>query len=102
VDRHPVHRGKQVQQWLAQHKEQIELFLLPSYSPQLNPTEYLNGDVKQGVYSKPPSRNLTQLKQRLISHLRKLQKLPSRIVKYFHHPFIAYASNKMQAQLVPG
>ena len=102
VDRHPVHRGKRVQQWLAQHKEQIELFLLPSYSPQLNPTEYLNGDVKQGVHSKPPTRNLAQLKQRLISHLRKLQKLPSRICKYFQHPSIAYASNKMKAQLVPG
>lgn len=102
VDQHPVHHGRQVQQWLAEHKEQIELFYLPSYSPQLNPTEYLNGDVKQGVHSKPPSRNLAQLKQRLISHLRKLQKLPSRIIKYFQHPFIAYASNKMQAQLVPG
>lgn len=102
VDQHPVHRGAQVQQWLAQHKQQIELFLLPSYSPQLNPTEYLNGDVKQGVHSKPPSRNLAQLKQRLISHLRKLQKLPSRVRKYFEHPFIAYASNKTQAQLVPG
>ncbi|QZZ23661.1 IS630 family transposase [Leptothermofonsia sichuanensis E412] len=102
VDRHPVHRGKQVQQWLAEHTEQIELVLLPSYSPELNPTEYLNGDVKQGVHSKPPSPNLAQLKQRLISHLRKLQKLPSRIIKYFEHPCITYASNKMQAQLVPG
>jgi transposase len=102
VDRHPVHRGGQVQQWLAAHNDQIELFLLPSYSPELNPTEYLNGDVKQGVHSKSPSRNLAQLKQRLISHLRKLQKLPSRIVKYFEHPCIAYASDKMQAQLVPG
>jgi transposase len=91
-----------VQQWLAAHNDQIELFLLPSYSPELNPTEYLNGDVKQGVHSKPPSRNLAQLKQRLISHLRTLQKLPSRIVKYFEHPCIAYASDKTQAQLVPG
>lgn len=98
VDQHPVHRGQQVRQWLAEHKQQIELFYLPSYSPQLNPVEYLNGDVKQGVHSKPPTRNLAQLKQRLISHLRKLQKLPSRIQKYFEHPFIAYASNKMQSQ----
>jgi transposase len=102
VDRHPVHRSGKVQHWLAEHKEQIELFLLPSYSPELNPTEYLNGDVKQGVHSKPPSRNLAQLKQRLLSHLRKLQKLPSRILKYFEHPLIAYAANKMQAQLLPG
>jgi transposase len=93
VDRHPVHRGTQVQQWLEEHREHIELFFLPSYSPELNPIEYLNGDVKQGVHSKPPSRNLGQLKQRLISHLRKLQKLPHRIQKYFQHHSIAYAAS---------
>lgn len=92
VDRHPVHRSIVVQQWLALHKQQIELFYLPSYSPQLNPAEYLNCDVKQGVHSKPPTRTLTQLKHRLISHLHKLQKLPARIKKYFEHPFIAYAA----------
>jgi transposase len=90
IDQHPIQRVQRVQQWLAEHKEQIELFYLPSYSLQLNPVEYLNGDVKQGVYSKPPTRNPAQLKQRLISHLRKLQKLPSHIQKYFEHPFIAY------------
>jgi len=92
VDRHPVHRSTVVQQWLALHKQQIELFYLPSYSPQLNPAEYLNCDVKQGVHSQPPTRTLTQLKHRLISHLHKLQKLPARIKKYFEHPFIAYAA----------
>lgn len=96
VDQHPVHRGKQVQQWLSQHRDEIEVFYLPSYSPQLNPAEYLNGDIKQGVHSKPPTRNLSQLKQRVMSHLRKLQKLPSRVQKYFEHPFIAYAADKKQ------
>jgi transposase len=102
VDRHPVHRATQVQQWLDEHLEQIEVFFLPSYSPELNPTEYLNGDVKQGVHSKPPSRDLGQLKQRLISHLRKLQKLPARIQKYFEHSSIAYAASKLHPQLLPG
>lgn len=92
VDRHPVHRSDAVQQWLAKHQDKIELHFLPPYSPQLNPAEYLNCDVKQGVHSKPPTRNLSQLKGRLRSHLFKLQKLPSRIVKYFQHPFIAYAA----------
>ena len=36
VDRHPVHRSTAVRQWLAEHEQQIELFYLPSYSPQLN------------------------------------------------------------------
>lgn len=92
VDRHPIHLNPKIPAWLAQHAEQIELFYLPSYSPQLNPTEYLNGDVKQGVHDKPPSRSMTQFKQRLMSHLRKLQKLPARIRSYFQHPAIAYAA----------
>jgi len=91
VDRHPVHRAAAVKQWLAQHREDIELLYLPPYSPQLNPAEYLNCDVKQRVHSKPPTRNQSQLKQRTLSHLRKLQKLPKRVMKYFEHPFIAYA-----------
>jgi transposase len=92
VDRHPVHRQARVNRWLQEHAGQIELFFLPSYSPQLNPVEYLNGDVKQQVHSKPPSRNLSQLKGRVLSQLRKLQKLPARIRNYFKHPSIAYAA----------
>lgn len=92
VDRHPVHRSQAVQQWLVQQRQAIELFYLPPYSPQLNPAEYLNCDLKQGVHSKPPTRNQTQLKQRVLSHLHKLQKLPDRVMRYFKHPFIAFAA----------
>jgi transposase len=102
VDRHPVHRAQAVKDWFAKHTKDIELFYLPPYSPQLNPAEYLNCDVKQGVHSKPPSRSQNQLQQRALSHLRKLQKLPQRIMKYFEHPFIAYAAYKTPAQLLPG
>ena len=92
VDRHPVHRSNAVRQWLHDHRVQMEMHFLPPYSPQLNPAEYLNCDVKQGVHSKPPTRNLAQLKGRVSSHLHKLQKLPNRVIKYFKHPFIAYAA----------
>jgi transposase len=92
TDRHPIHLNPRVKKWLEQHSEQIEMFNLPAYSPQLNPVEYLNGDVKQGVHDKPPSRNLHQFKQRLMSQLRKLQKLPDRVRSYFQHPSIAYAA----------
>lgn len=92
ADRHPVHFRKTVQQWLAAHETQIEVFYLPSYSPQLNPVEYLNNDVKQQVHSKPPTRNLAELKYRVMSSLSKLQKLPQRVSNYFQHPEIAYAA----------
>jgi hypothetical protein len=91
TDRYPIHLNPRVKKWLEQHVQQIEMFNSPAYSPQLNPVEYLNGDVKQGVHDKPPSRNLHQFKQRLMSHLRKLQKLPDRVRSYFQHSSIAYA-----------
>lgn len=93
VDRHPVHRRKLVKQWFEANSEQIELFYLPPYSPQLNPVEYFNGDLKQSVHDKPPTRSLKQLKQRVLSQLRKLQKLPARIKRYFQHSSIAYAAS---------
>ncbi|PSO94983.1 MAG: IS630 family transposase, partial [Cyanobacteria bacterium QS_9_48_30] len=46
VDRHSVHRAHRVQQWVSQHSDQLELFYLPPYSPERNPDEYLNQDIK--------------------------------------------------------
>ncbi|WP_161634931.1 transposase [Leptolyngbya sp. Heron Island J] len=77
---------------LAAHREQIDVFYWPPYSPQLNPVEYLNNDVKQQVHDKPPTMSLHQLKQRAVSVLMRLQKLPQRVSNYFQHPDIVYAA----------
>jgi transposase len=92
VDNLKVHHSYIVKDWLKEHEDEIELFFLPSYSPELNPDEYLNCDLKQGVHSGIPARNKKHLKQKAIKHLRKLQKLPGRVKKYFKHPKIAYAA----------
>lgn len=87
-----VHHAHLVKEWLDRHGEQIEVFYLPSYSPELNPHEYLNCDLKAGIHFKLPARTVEQLKQRVVSHMRKLHKLPKRVSKYFTHPCIAYAA----------
>jgi transposase len=46
VDNLRVHHSKLVREWLGDHRAQIEVFYLPSYSPELNPDEYLNCDLK--------------------------------------------------------
>ena len=91
LDNLKVHHSYMVKDWLEEHKKQIEVFFLPSYSPELNPDEYLNCDLKAGVHSGTPARTKDQLKRKAVSHLRKLQKLPKRVVKYFKQPKIAYA-----------
>jgi transposase len=92
LDNLRVHHSKLVKEWLENHQEEIELFFLPSYSPELNPDEYLNCDLKAGVHSGPPARSKPDLKKKVISHLRMLQKKPARVAKYFKHPKIRYAA----------
>ncbi len=49
VDRLKAHDAAAVEAWVAEHQDQIELFYLPRYSPERNPDEYLNNDLKGGV-----------------------------------------------------
>jgi transposase len=92
LDNLKVHHSYVVRDWVENHKQQLEIFYLPSYSPELNPDEYLNCDLKVGVHSKTPARTKDQLKDNAISHLRKLQKSPDRVKRYFNHRKIAYAA----------
>lgn len=92
LDNLRVHHSHMVEDWLKDHKTQIEVFFLPAYSPELNPDEYLNCDLKIGVHSKVPARTKEQLAKKTLSHLRKLQKLPGRVKNYFKHPKISYAA----------
>ena len=92
LDNLRVHHSYKARDWLQEHTEQIEVFFLPAYSPELNPDEYLNCDLKAGVHSGTPARTQKQLKAKALSHLRRLQKMPGRVAKYFKHPKISYAA----------
>ncbi len=92
VDRHPVHRTKRVAQWLEQHQQQIRLFLLPSYSPQLNPDELLNHDVKANAIGRQRPKTLTQMMDNLRSYLHSTQRYPHIIQNYFREKHVAYAA----------
>ena len=92
LDNLRVHHCKPVKQWLEEHKRMIQVFYLPAYSPELNPDEYLNCDLKRGVHSGIPARNKDQLKQKTRSHMQMLQRKPGRVRKYFEHQNIKYAA----------
>ena len=92
LDNLKVHHAKVVRAWLEENSEKIEVFYLPSYSPELNPDEYLNCDLKAGVHGAKPARDKKSLKKKVLSHMRMLQQRPDRVKKYFHHPKIKYAA----------
>lgn len=94
LDNLRVHHAKPVKAWLAEvrNTKRIEVFFLPAYSPELNPDEYLNGDLKAGVHAKPPTRDTATLKKNVRAHMRMLQQSPTRVRHYFNHPKIRYAA----------
>ena len=81
-----------VKQWEEEHKDEIKLFYLPSYSPDRNPDEYLNCDLKYGLSEKPAPKTVEKLKENLENHMNMLQENSSRVAKYFRHPSIKYAA----------
>lgn len=85
LDNLKVHHAKPVKAWLQDNKEKIAVFFLPSYSPELNPDEMLNADLKAAVTRRAPARAKGQLKKATISHLRRLQKSPRRVKSFFQH-----------------
>jgi transposase len=92
LDNLRVHHSHIVTQWLETNKKRIEVFYLPSYSPELNPDEYLNGDLKQSVRSGIPARSQKDIEHKTRSFMRTLLKRPQHVSNYFKHPKVSYAA----------
>ena len=94
LDNLKVHHSHIVKNRLAQEeiKKQLEVFWLPSYSPELNPDEYLNCDLKRGLSDKPAPKNVKELQRNVENHMTMLQQTPERVAKYFNHRNIKYAA----------
>jgi transposase len=92
LDNLRVHHSKIVKAWVAERHDQIELFYLPSYSPQLNPEERLNADLKQEIGKQVPVRTKTKLREAANSHMKSLERSPERVISYFQDRRVRYAA----------
>jgi transposase len=92
LDRHPVHRAAAVKRWLEHHADRLRLFLLPSYSPDLNPDEYLNQDVKTNALGRRRPSDLPMLMRNVRSYLWSTQRQPEIVQSYFHAEPVRYAA----------
>lgn len=91
LDGHPVHKSKAVKKWFEENKNLIEIYLLPAYSPELNPDEYLNQDIKQYSRKRRPE-NQDELVENLRSYLKSNQKKPDKIKNFFKADKVKYAA----------
>lgn len=92
VDNLSVHDAAAVNKWLDEHKDKIEVFYLPKYSPERNPDEYLNCAVKGNINTDGLPKDREELKGKLDRFMQKLSELPKRVASYFKHKFIQYAA----------
>ena len=92
VDGHPVHRSAKVRHWISAHEEEIDLFILPAYSPDLNPDELLNNDVKSNALGRRRPADRAAMITDLRSYLRATQRRPEIVKRYFEHPSVCYAA----------
>lgn len=91
LDNLRVHHARKVTAWLAEHQREIELFYLPPYSPEYNPDEYLNSDLKREMDQLPIPGSEEELDRNARSVLKRTQRRLSRVKSYFGTRFTQYA-----------
>ena len=93
VDNLRVHHAKILDSWLEENSQKIKLFYLPSYSPELNPDEYLNRDVKASLAEKKRPRTAKALKADVVAHLSTRKNEPESVRRLFHKKEVRYAAD---------
>ena len=92
VDRHPVHRSGKTQKWIDKHAAKFRLIFLPAYSPDLNPDEMLNQDVKSNAVRRKRPPTLQHMIDNVRSYLRSRQRKKAVVKRYFQAPSVRYAA----------
>jgi transposase len=92
IDRHPAHTAGAVDEWVDDHNDEIEIIWLPRYSPEYNPEEFLNNDVKASLKSQPLPEDTPAFVNTIRKILDEIATLPERIKGYFHQGKLDLAS----------
>lgn len=93
VDQHPAHKAGAVEAWVDDHADQIELVWLPRYSPEYNPDEVLNNDMKTSLKNKPLPEDTADFADTIRGILEKIASLPERIQGYFRYTELDFGTS---------
>jgi transposase len=85
-----AHRSRAVWDFVRQQRGRIWLEFLPAYAPELNPTEYIWGHLKQPEIANLCPKNLGELSLQAIRALKRMRRRPTLVIAFWQ-----------QAQLFP-
>lgn len=92
VDNLRIHHAKIVKAWLKRRRNLIRVFYLPAYSPELNPDELVNADLKISIGQREPARDRDELQAQMQEHMEANQLNPEKMQLLFHKESVKYAS----------
>jgi len=92
VDGSSVHKANIVKQYVAATEGRLELFFLPPYSPELNPDEWVNKNVKHDRIARAVPMTRDDLKEIAVNALERLKQCPGIVRGFFGDPKLAYIS----------
>ena len=90
VDSHLTHKAKLVKKYIESLEGKLKLFVLPPYSPQLNPDETVRVYIKREI-SRKTVNSLEEMREHALSALPRLLKAPRLIRSFFDQPECQYA-----------
>jgi transposase len=92
IDNAPYHKSALVKGFATRHADKLELVFLPTYTPELNPDEYLNNALKQKLNHRPKAKSAKELGKSVSYEMKKMQSNKVAIKNLFHHEKVKYAA----------
>ena len=93
VDNLRIHHARIVKAWLRKRRNLIRVFYLPAYSPELNPDELVNSDLKIAIGQREPAQDRDELQAQMQEHMAANQRNPEKMRRLFHKESVKYASH---------
>ena len=91
VDGHRAHFTKAVKEYVESRNGKLKLYPLPSYSPELNPDEFVWNNAKQKVAKKKHSKTSKTFKEVVKQTMADIQKNENLVTSFFCETNVAYA-----------
>ena len=93
LDGHPVHKSKKIKEFVATTNGKLRIFILPPYSPHLNPDEWVWNWLKKHNIGKTQILGPNHFRKYVTHFMRRLQKKVNVVKGFFSDPNLAYIMN---------
>ena len=91
VDGHRAHFTKPVQEFIKTTKGKLKIYQLPSYSPELNPDEFVWNNAKQKVSKRKHSKTRKSFTEVVNETMKKIQRDKDLLKAFFCQKDVRYA-----------